>query len=55
MPTRARASLNEFIRENGCTYENDKGWQQPRPELMVATQKSKLMMSPRRIPVFFGV
>ncbi len=37
--------LNEFIRENGCTYENDKGWQQPRPELMVATQKSKLMMS----------
>ena len=39
-------TLNKFIQDKGYTAKNKKtGWSQPRPEILVATTKSKLMMS----------
>ena len=36
--------LTDFIREHGSSYTNEKGWQAPRPEVSLQTQKAKLMM-----------
>ncbi len=50
---RARATLSTvclpmlalyFIREHGSSYTNEKGWQAPRPEVSLQTQKAKLML-----------
>ena len=36
--------LTDFIREHGSSYTNEKGWQAPRPEVSLQTQKAKLML-----------
>ena len=36
--------LAAFVRENGATYKGKKGWEAPRPEVSLQTQKGKFMM-----------
>ena len=40
----AYRELTAFVRENGSTYRSQKGWEAPRPEVSLQTQKAKLMM-----------
>jgi len=37
--------LAAFVRENGATYKGKKGWEAPRPEVSLQTQKGKFMVS----------
>ncbi len=41
----AYRELTAFVRENGSTYKSQKGWEAPRPEVSLQTQKGKFMMS----------
>ena len=36
--------LAAFVRENGATYKGKKGWEAPRPEVSLQTQKGKFMV-----------
>ncbi len=41
----AYRELTAFVRENGSTYNSQKGWEAPRPEVsLLQTQKGKFMM-----------